>query len=121
MPHFKLILKYTKANGYIGTDMHSWDNWRGEILHQTPLQDSETAARLLSYYSVPKTHLLVKNLVTVMRDEDILREEFSYISPEKVRYENRLRGISSGYCLMLLIYTIQAMLGYGDDEYVKPF
>ncbi len=121
LPYFKLLLKYTKANGYIGRGMHSWDNWRGEILHETPLQDGETAARLLSYYAVPKTHPLVENFVTAMRDEDILREEFSYISPEKERYKNRFRGISSGFCLMILVYTMQAMLGYGDDEYVKPF
>jgi hypothetical protein len=43
------------------------------------LQDGETAARLLSYYAVPKTHLLVENFVAAMRDDDILREEFSYI------------------------------------------
>lgn len=121
LPHFKLLLKYTKPNGYIGRGMHSWDNWRGVILHETPLQDGETAARLLSYYGIPKTHPLVENFVTAMRDEGILRDEFSYISPEKERYNNRFRGISSGFCLMLLIYTMQAMLGYGDDEHVKPF
>ena len=69
LPYFKLLLKYIKANGYIGRGMHSWDNWRGEILHETPLQDGETAARLLSYYAVPKIHPIVKNFVTAMRDD----------------------------------------------------
>ena len=121
LPHFKLLQRYVKPDGYIGSGMHSWDNWRGEVLHETPLQDGETAARLLSYYAIPKTHPIVSNYVSAMRDEDILRKEFSYIPPETERYANRFRGISSGFCLMILIYTMQAMIGYGDDEYVKPF
>ena len=120
-PHFKLLQTYVKADGYIGNGAHSWDNWRGTVLHETPLQDGETAARLLSYYAIPKTHPLAAGFVAAMRDEDTLRKEFSYIPPEAVRYENRFRGIRSGFCLMILIYTMQAMLGYGDDDYVKPF
>lgn len=50
-----------------------------------------------------------------MRDEEILRAEFSYIPPEIPRFENRFAGIRSGNCLMALLYTMQAMLGYGDD------
>ena len=45
--HVKLVQSYVKPNGYIGSGMHSWDHWRGETLHETPLQDGETAARLL--------------------------------------------------------------------------
>ncbi len=120
-PLFKLLQSYVKPDGYIGSGAHSWANWRGVILHKTPLQDGEAAARLLSYYAIPKTHPIVANFVTAMRDEDTLRKEFSYIPPEIERYENRFRGISSGYGLMLLIYAMQAMLGYGDDENVKPF
>ncbi len=56
-----------------------------------------------------------------MRDEDTLRKEFSYIPPEVERYENRFRGISSGYSLMLIIYAMQAMLGDGADASAKPF
>ena len=120
-PHFKLVQKYAKPDGYIGSGMHSWDNWRGVKLHNTPLQDGETAARLLVYYAIPKDHTLVKNFVAAMRDEDTLREEFSYIPPEINRYETRFIGINSGFCLMALIYTMQAMLGYGDDECVRSF
>ena len=43
-PNFKLVHSYVKPNGYIGSGMHSWGNWRGEVLHQTPLQDGEAAA-----------------------------------------------------------------------------
>ena len=50
MPWFQLLKTYVKPNGYIGSGMHSWDNWRGTVLHETPLQDGESAARLLSYY-----------------------------------------------------------------------
>ncbi len=120
-PHFKLVLGYAKPNGYIGSGAHSWDNWRGITLHQTPLQDGEAAARLLSYYAVPKTHPLIVNFVGALRDEVVLREEFSYIPPEKERYSNRFLGLNGGFSLMVVIYTMQAMLGYGDDEPVLPF
>lgn len=120
-PHFKLVQSYVKPNGYIGSGMHSWDNWRGVKLHETPLADGETAARLLSYYAIPKAHPVVAGFVAAMRDENTLREEFSYIPPEKERFENRFRGLNSGFSLMILLYTMQAMLGYGDDDYVLPF
>ena len=115
LPYFKLVETYAKPNGYIGSGMHSWDHWRGTVLHETPLQDGETATRLLSYYAVPKEHPLVKNFVTAMRDEEILQKEFSYIPPEIPRFENRFIGLNNGNCLMALLYTMQAMLGYGDD------
>lgn len=120
-PHFRLLQTYVKPNGYIGSGMHSWDNWRGTILHETPLQDGETAARLLSYYAIPKNHPIIKNFVSAMRDENILREEFSYIPPEVDRFKNRFLGINGSFSLMILIYTMQAMLGYGDDAEVQPF
>lgn len=121
MPHFKLLQSYAKPNGFIGSGAHSWDNWGGVKLHETPLQDGEAAARLLAYYAIPKTHPLAANFVAAMRDEDILREEFSHIPPETERYANRFCGIKSGFSLMILIDTMQAMLGYGDDDCVKPF
>lgn len=112
---FVLLQSYVKPDGYIGSGMHSWDNWRGQVLHETPLQDGESAARLLSYYGIPKGHPLVAGYVAAMRDEETLRREFSYIPPEIPRYENRFVGLNNGNCLMALIYTMQAMLGYGDD------
>ena len=120
-PNFKLIEGYVKPNGYIGSGAHSWDNWRGTVLHETPLQDGEAVARLLSYYAIPKTHPIISGFVAAMRDDDALRKEFSYIPPESERFNNRFRGINNGYCLMTLLYTMQAMLGYGDDEVVVPF
>ena len=115
LPYFKLVKKYVKPDGYIGSGMHSWDNWRGTVLHETPLQDGETAARLLSYYAIPKEHPIVANFVKAMRSEEILQQEFSYIPPEVERYNNRMIGIHNGNCLGALLYTMQAMLGYGDD------
>lgn len=41
LPHMQLIQKYVKPNGYIGSGMHSWSNWRGTVLHETSLQDGE--------------------------------------------------------------------------------
>ena len=120
-PYFKLVKSYVKPNGYIGSGMHSWDNWRGIKLHETPLQDGETAARLLSYYAIPKGNPIVAGFVAAMRDEDTLRREFSYIPPEQERFNNRFTGISSGFSLMMLICTMQSMLGYGDDKEVQYF
>ena len=120
-PYFKLVKSYVKPNGYIGSGMHSWDNWRGIKLHETPLQDGETAARLLSYYAIPKGNPIVADFVAAMRDEDTLCREFSYIPPEQERFNNRFTGISSGYSLMMLICTMQSMLGYGDDKEVQYF
>jgi hypothetical protein len=37
-PHFKLVQRYVKPDGYIGSGCHSWANWRGTTLHETPLQ-----------------------------------------------------------------------------------
>lgn len=120
-PYFSLLRSYVKADGFIGSGAHSWDNWRGVILHETPLQDGETAARLLSCYAIPKTHPIVADFAAAMCDEHILQKEFSYIPPEKERYENRFCGINSGFCLMTLIYAMRAMLGYGDDDYARSF
>ena len=122
LPPFVLLQSYVKPDGYIGSGMHSWDNWRGQVLHETPLQDGESAARLLSYYRIPREHLTVAGFVAAMRDEETLRQEFSYIPPEIPRYENRFVGLNNGNCLMALVYTMQAMLGYGDDyEDLKEF
>lgn len=115
LPYFKLVQKYVKSDGYIGSGMHSWDNWRGTVLHETPLQDGETAARLLCYYAIPKEHPIVADFVKAMRDEKIIKQEFSYITPEAERYDNRFIGIHNGNCLGALIYTMQAILGYGDE------
>lgn len=115
LPLFRLLATYVKPNGYIGNGMHSWDNWRGTVLHETPLQDGECAARLLSYYRIPKVHPFVYGFVSAMRNEDTLRKEFSYIPPEIPRYENRFVGLNNGNCLMALIDTMQAILGVGDD------
>lgn len=120
-PHFKLLQTYVKPNGFIGSGIHSWSNWRGTKLHETPLQDGETAARLLSYYAIPKSHPVIRNFIAALRDEEILCEEFSYIPPEIERFKNRFRGMNSGFGLMILVYAIQALLGYGDDESAQSF
>lgn len=115
LPYFQLVRSYVKSNGYIGRGMHSWNNWKGQVLHETPLQDSENAARLLSMYRIPKAHSIIENYVASLRDEKILREEFSYIPPEIPRFANRFVGLNNGNSLMSIVYTMQAMLGYGDD------
>lgn len=76
LPLFKLLETYVKPSGYIGSGMHSWDNWCGTVLHETPLQDGECAARLLSYYRIPRTHPFVRGFMSALRDEELLRREF---------------------------------------------
>ena len=121
-PNFKLVQSYVKPNGYIGSGMHSWDNWHDTVLHETPLQDGEAAARLLSYYAIPKSHPIVAGFVSAMRSADVLRKEFSYIPPEIPRFDNRFVGLNNGNSLMAFMYTMQAMMGYGDDiDELKKF
>ncbi len=70
-------------------------------------------------------NFLLENAGPVIRyrlHKEILKEEFSYIPPEIPRFENRFESTNNGNSLMTLIYTIQAMLGYGDDyEDVRDF
>lgn len=116
MAHYKLLETYIKPNGYIGLGMHSWDKFK-----ETPLQDGEAAARLLSYYAIPKDSPIIMKFIKALRDDEILEEEFSYYNPEKIRFHDRKMGLKNGGGLMVLIYTMQALLGYGDDEELKCF
>lgn len=115
-PHFLRLLTYVKQSGYIGIGMHSWVKFK-----ETYMQDGEAAARLLSYYAIPKGHQLIVNFIAAMRDAEVLRQEFSYFYPETVRFTERYMGQHNGTGLMVLMYTMQAMLGYGDDDDVRPF
>jgi hypothetical protein len=115
--HFQLLKTYIKTNGYIGIGMHSWDKFK-----ETPLQDGETAARLLTYYGIPKTNPIIVNFIQALRDDKVLQKEFSYYKPEIARFNDRFLGLRNGSSLMVLIYTMQALLGYGDDyDDVKEF
>lgn len=121
MPYFKLVESYAKPNGFIGVGMHGHSNWRGVKLHETPLQCGEAAARLLSYYAVPKNHPLVANYISVMRNDDILRTEFAYNNSATQGFNDRFNSLGTGSGLMVIIYTLQAMLGYGDDACCHNF
>jgi len=114
-PNYKLVESYVKPNGYIGNGMHSHSNWRGVKFHNTPLQDGEAAARLLADYRIPKESPIIKNFVAAMRNEDVLREEFSNFPTAVKRYENRYNCMNTGNSLMGLMYFMQGILGYGDD------
>ncbi|HKM33466.1 MAG TPA: hypothetical protein VJY54_01830 [Lachnospiraceae bacterium] len=123
-PNFKLVQSYVKPNGYIGSGAHSWGNWRGVNYQPTYLADGEASARLLSNYAIPKTNPMIINFINAMRNEETLQQEFSYIPPEIPRFENRNTGLKCGNVsgdIMVLMYTMQAILGYGDDDYVKIF
>lgn len=115
-PSYKLVERYAKPNGYIGIGMHSWDKFK-----ETPLQDGEAAARLLSNYAIPKDSAIIRNFIAALRNDKILEEEFSYYPPEIARFRKRYLGLHNGGGLMVLVYTCQALLGYGDDREVLPF
>lgn len=111
LPYMRLIQKYVKPNGYIGSGMHSWDNWRGTVLHETPLQDGETAARLLCYYAIPKEHPIVADFVKAMRDEktmnleEILKKRGGVEKKYKLPYLESDEYFPNGYTLETLAYT----------------
>lgn len=115
-PNYKLLERYVKPNGYIGIGMHSWEKFK-----ETELQDGESAARLLANYTIPKDCAIVKNFISALRDDKVLEEEFSYYNPEIARFQNRFLGLNNGGGLMVVLYTCQALLGYGDDDAVRPF
>ena len=121
-PYFKLVESYAKPNGFIGEGIHGYTNWRGIKFHETPFQDGESAAKLLVYYAIPKDHPLVTNLISVYRDDNILYKEYSKRPPPEFRiFQSRNFGLQQGGGLNTLLYTLQAMLGYGDDGYINHF
>ena len=125
LPHMQLIQKYVKSNGYIGSGMHSWNNWRGTVLHETPLQDGETAARLLCYYAIPKEHPIVENFVKAMRDEKIMKSDNQMHVKVKSRYYapcfalvTPIRAFDPDYIHTInyrRVLTEIAMLGVGNQ------
>jgi len=115
-PKFQLMKRYITPSGYIGIGMHSGDKYK-----ETPLQDGETAARLLSYYAIPKTNPIVVNFIKSLRSEKILQSEFSLYKQLVVAFNNRFLGLRNGGGLMVLFYTMQALLGFGDDDEAKSF
>ena len=104
-PYFKLVESYVKPNGYVGIGMHSGS---GNI-RETPLHDGEPAARLLSYYAVPKLYPIVTNFVAAMRNDEILRHEFSYSSTAVRFFEDRFLGMNSRFCLDVLLYAMGSL------------
>lgn len=115
-PDFQLLMTHVKPNGYIGTGMHSWDKFKS-----SHLDDGEAAARLIANYAIPHEMPIVRNFIAALRDDNVLEEEFSYYNPEKVRFVNRNLGLNSGSTLGVLIYSCQALIGYGDDPEVSHF
>ena len=114
-PYYKFVESYVKPNGYIGVGMHTGNN------KESQLKEGEAAARLLSSYAIPKDNAIIKNYIAVLRNDEILKEEFSYSSSAVRFYNNRFLGLNSGFSLMTLLYTMQAMLGYGDDIEVRQY
>jgi len=121
-PYFKLVESYAKPNGFIGEGIHGYTNRRGVKFHETPFQDGESAAKLLVYYAIPRKHPLVTGLITAYRNDDVLHEEYQKRPlPEFRGFQQRHIGLRQGSGLNTLLYTLQAMLGYGDDDYVNHF
>jgi hypothetical protein len=121
-PYFKLVESYAKPNGFIGEGIHGYTNWRGVKFHETPFQDGESAAKLLVYYAIPKNHPLVTGLISAYRNEDVLYAEYAKRPPTEFGgFQVRNVGLRQGGGLNTLLYTLQAMLGYGDDGYINHF
>jgi len=64
----------------------------------------------------------VTGLISAYRSDDVLYEEYSKRPPAEFRgFQSRSEGLRQGGGLNTLLYTLQAMLGYGDDGYVNHF
>lgn len=114
MPNYRLVESYVKPNGYVGIGAHSPDRFM-----ETRFQDGEAAARLLANYAIPKDWPIMSNFVKAMQNDDVLYEEFR--ERELSRFESRNVGLGCGGGLMIVIYTMQALLGHGDGREVLPF
>ncbi len=101
---------------YIGRGMHAWEKFK-----TSHLDDGEAAARYIANTGIPANTPFVYNFAMVLRNDAVLEEEFSYYHPEKMRFVNRNLGLNSGSTLGVTINACQALIGYGDDDAVKPF
>lgn len=113
---YQLLLTHVHPTGYVGKGAHSWDKFKDSYL-----DDGEAAARFLEALRIPRDNPVVVNFVKALRSDEVLEVEFSYYNPEKARFRDRSIGLNSGSSLGILLYTMQALLGYGDDDEVKPF
>lgn len=113
---YQLMLTHVKPSGYIGLGMHSADRFKA-----SHLDDGECAARQLANYGIPKDDLIVRNYIAALRNNAVLEQEFSYFKSDANRLKDRSLGTNCGASLDTLIYTMQALLGYGDDPEVKDF
>lgn len=113
--YYKIVESYVKPNGYIGIGMHTGNN---KIMQ---LREGESAARLLVNYAIPKDRTIIKNYIAAVRNEEIMKEEFSFSASAARFYNDRFMGLNSGFSLMTILYTMQAMLGYGDDAAVRKY
>jgi hypothetical protein len=114
LPHYMLLKKYQKTDGFIGVGLHSYDKFQ-----ETPLQDAENAARLISYYAIPRTVPLVRRFAEALQDAHILEDEFSFLNSVLKLFMNRHIGTESGTSLQLLIDACLALMGYGDDGIIE--
>lgn len=119
-PYFKMVESYTKPSGFIGHGIHGHSNFPGRC-HETPLQDGETAARLLACYAVPRENPLVVEFVVALKDDSILEYEIAYNKTNRITFSNRHKEITSGNGWLLPVYTMQTLLGHGEDSDVQPF
>lgn len=113
---YKLLVSHIHENGYIGRGMHSWEKFK-----TSHLDDGEAAARYIANTGIPANTPFVYNFAMALRNDAVLEEEFSYYHPEKMRFVNRNLGLNSGSTLGVTINACQALIGYGDDDAVKPF
>ena len=119
-PYFKLVESYAKPSGFIGHGVHGHSGIAGRV-HETPLQDGETAARLLACYAIPQSHPLVAGFVAALWNSDILEYEIAYNKTNKITFGNRYKEIAYGNGWLLPVYTMLALMGHGDDADLLSF
>lgn len=111
MPHMQQLQRYRKPGGYIGRGMHS-----SGLGLESPLEDGESAARLLANYAIPPETPLIREFVEALMDDEWLANAFSGPPAEQLRYAERFRGLANGAGLMVLVYTMLALLGEASAE-----
>jgi len=110
-PRMQQLQQYRKPAGYIGRGMHS-----SGLGLESLLEDGESAARLMSNYAIPLEMSLIRDFASALTDDSQLAEAFSGTPAERLRFAERSRGMANGAGLLVLVYTMLALLGTENAE-----
>lgn len=110
-PAMQELLRHHRPGGFDGDGLHG-----GGAKGSSLLQDGESAARLLANAAIPPSEAVVRDLLSILRDEAALTDTFLHRPADAARLAVRHRALGCGGGIMTVVYALRAMLGdEGDD------